>query len=68
MPITAKVRGNQPGRTGPELSVDLLLRSRRSAFGAGAGGGVGYPGLSGAQPSSDARLYVAGPGDKARVT
>ena len=69
MPITAKVRENQPGRTGPEFSVDRLLRSRYTAFGE-APAGVGYRGYRRLKLRGMLRVYVAGPrvpGDKARV-
>ena len=70
MPITAKVRENQPGRTEPEFSVDLLLRSRYSAFGE-APAGVGCRGYWRLKLRGMLRVCVAGPrapGDKARVT
>ena len=67
MPMTAKVRGNQPGRTGPEFSVGLLLSSRHSAFGE-APAGVGCRGHRGLKLCGMLQVYVAGPrvpGDKA---
>ena len=77
MPITAKVRENQPGRPGPEFSVDLLLTMRmygeadiHSAFGE-APAGVGCRGYRWLNLRGMLRVCVAGPrapGDKARVT
>ena len=71
IPITAKVRGNQAGRSGPEFSVGLLLlRSRHSAFDE-APMGVGYRGHRMLKLRGMLQVYVAGPrvpGDKARAT